>query len=187
VESQAPWRDTFPGRRWFPIQDRWLRTARFVRYDPPRSVRTENILGDSESAACPGYVDFDLGGTPARLLVTDADADGLFLIFADPTNGDTTYPAGRFLATGPVDGERVLLDFNCAYSPPCAFTPSPALPPIETGFPSIMLPRWTLTKGQRCAAHRELAQSLSAMLRCLTASSWVTTAEARKGVRRITP
>jgi len=132
-----PARDTFPGRRWYPIQDRWLRTARYERYDPPRSIMTENILGDSESAPCPGYVEFDLDGASARLLVTDADADGLFLIFADPTNGNTTYPAGRFLATGPVDGERVLLDFNRAYSPPCAFTPFATcpLPPIENRLP----------------------------------------------------
>ena len=40
------------------------------------------------------------------------------------TAGKTTYGAGRFLyADPPVDG-KVVLDFNRAYSPPCAFTPT---------------------------------------------------------------
>jgi hypothetical protein len=128
-----PARTAFPGRRWFPIHEHWARPARFVRFDPPRSIMTQNILGDSETTACPGLVDFDLDGAAASLLVTDADADGLFLIFADPTNGSTTYPAGRFLATAPLEGGHVLLDFNRAYNPPCAFTPfaTCALPPAE--------------------------------------------------------
>lgn len=43
-------------------------------------------------------------------------------MFADGTSGRETYGAGRFLAAPlPVDG-RVRLDFNRAYSPPCAFT-----------------------------------------------------------------
>jgi uncharacterized protein (DUF1684 family) len=138
-----PARAAFPGRRWFPIQEAWVRPGRFVRYDPPRTMKTDNVLGDSETALCPGHVDFDLGGTSARLLVTDADADGLFLIFADPSNGNMTYPSGRFLATGSVAGEQVQLDFNRAYNPPCAFSPFATCPlpqaenhlpvPIEAG------------------------------------------------------
>ena len=135
-----PARAGFQGRRWFPVQASWVRPARFERYDPPRPIMTDNILGDSEPAACPGHVDFELGGAPARLLVTEADADGLFLIFADPTNASATYPAGRFLATGPVAGEHVLLDFNRAYNPPCAFTPFATcpLPPTENHLPSAI-------------------------------------------------
>jgi uncharacterized protein (DUF1684 family) len=42
-------------------------------------------------------------------------------MFADGTTGRETYGAGRFLYTAlPRDG-RVTLDFNRAYSPPCAF------------------------------------------------------------------
>jgi len=132
-----PARTAFPGRRWFPIHEQWVRPARFVRFDPPRSIITQNILGDLEATVCPGRVEFDLDGAAASLLVTDADADGLFLIFADPTNGRTTYPAGRFLATAPMAGDHVLLDFNRAYNPPCAFTPfaTCALPPAENHLP----------------------------------------------------
>ena len=43
-------------------------------------------------------------------------------MFGDRTNGRETYPAGRFLyADAPDDDGRIVLDFNRAYSPPCAF------------------------------------------------------------------
>jgi uncharacterized protein (DUF1684 family) len=46
----------------------------------------------------------------------------LFIIFRDETSGKSTYGAGRFLyADAPVNG-KVILDFNRAYNPPCAFT-----------------------------------------------------------------
>lgn len=46
-----------------------------------------------------------------------------FFVFADETNGDETYGAGRFLyANKPDSNNVVILDFNKAYNPPCAFT-----------------------------------------------------------------
>ena len=52
----------------------------------------------------------------------------LFLIFKDKTSGVETYPAGRFLYVGfPVEG-KIVLDFNKAYNPPCAFTPYATCP-----------------------------------------------------------
>ena len=57
----------------------------------------------------------------------------LFYIFRDLTTGKETYPAGRFLySDGPKDG-HVVLDFNKAYNPPCAFTEFATcpLPPKE--------------------------------------------------------
>ena len=52
---------------------------------------------------------------------TDEKKD-LFFIFKDPTSQDTTYPAGRFLHTPLPKNGRVVVDFNLAYNPPCAFT-----------------------------------------------------------------
>jgi uncharacterized protein (DUF1684 family) len=132
-----PARMAFPGRRWYPIDRTYVVRARYVRYDPPRSILITNVLGDSEPSTCPGHVEFEVKGTPALLLVTDCDEEGLFLIFTDPTNGKTTYPPGRFLATGPAESDQVTLDFNRAYSPPCAFTPYATcpLPPAENRLP----------------------------------------------------
>jgi hypothetical protein len=46
----------------------------------------------------------------------------LFIVFADQTNGDQSYPGGRFLDAELGANGEVELDFNKAYNPPCAFT-----------------------------------------------------------------
>jgi hypothetical protein len=52
----------------------------------------------------------------------------LWFIFKDGTSGDTTYPAARFLYTSmPKDG-KVVIDFNRAENPPCAFNPYATCP-----------------------------------------------------------
>ena len=63
---------------------------------------------------------------------------GVFLPFADMTSGTTTYGAGRYLldtAKGAdlgMSGGRLVLDFNFAYNPSCAYDPRwvcPLAPP----------------------------------------------------------
>lgn len=62
-------------------------------------------------------------------------AGGLFLPFRDATNGRETYGAGRYLLDAAksadlgVDGDgRLILDFNFAFQPSCAFDPKWACP-----------------------------------------------------------
>lgn len=128
-----PARSAFPGRRWFPIDEAHIMPARFVPYDPPRPMVMANVLGDSETTPCPGHLEFLPRGAAARLLVTEAGPDSLFVLFTDLTNGQTTYPAGRILIAQAGGGQAVTLDFNRAYNPPCAFTPYATcpLPPTE--------------------------------------------------------
>ena len=56
--------------------------------------------------------------------------DTFFFVFGDATNGDGSYGAGRFLyAPVPKAGDtKVVLDFNLAQNPPCAFTPYATCP-----------------------------------------------------------
>jgi uncharacterized protein (DUF1684 family) len=81
-------------------------------------------VGTVSPLPSPGYVTFELDGRELRLdpVLEEPDAKELFYIFRDTTAGKDTYPAGRFLYSEmPKDGQ-VVLDFNKAYSPPCAFT-----------------------------------------------------------------
>lgn len=111
----------FKGMRWFPVDPSYRVTAKFVPYNPPKPMTITNVLGDTRIAACPGYVQFNLNGKTCRLEAEPA-GKGLFFNFKDKTTGNTTYPAGRFLdADGPKEG-KVVLDFNRAVNPPCAFT-----------------------------------------------------------------
>jgi uncharacterized protein (DUF1684 family) len=81
-------------------------------------------------------VRFALGGTPLELPLywLEAYGGGLFLPFADATSGAETYGAGRYLLDtvkgsdlGDEDG-RLVLDFNFAYNPSCAYDPRWACP-----------------------------------------------------------
>jgi uncharacterized protein len=87
-----------------------------------------------------GRVSFSLGGVDLTLAVywIDVYGGGLFLPFRDTTSGGETYGAGRYLhdtvkgsellrlddASAPgYAGGRILLDFNYAYNPSCAYDP----------------------------------------------------------------
>jgi uncharacterized protein (DUF1684 family) len=54
--------------------------------------------------------------------------DYLFLPFADLTNGEETYGGGRYLDLTIPTGNTILLDFNKAYNPYCAYNPKYSCP-----------------------------------------------------------
>jgi uncharacterized protein (DUF1684 family) len=80
-----------------------------------------------------GAVTIPLREGPRRLEVywMEGYAGGLFLPFRDGTNGAETYGAGRYLLDaaksadlgGDRDAGTLILDFNFAYQPSCAFDP----------------------------------------------------------------
>jgi uncharacterized protein (DUF1684 family) len=120
-------RRSFTGRRWYPVSERYRVTATFVGYDQPREMEIINKLGDQIRMMSPGYVRFRLAGNAYRFDALDEDGK-LFFVFADRTNGRTTYGAGRFLYADAAKDGKVILDFNKAINPPCAFTPFATCP-----------------------------------------------------------
>ncbi len=135
-DKKSKLRTEFRGLEWFPVDPRFRVTARWIPYEPPRQISVPNVLGDTEMRTSPGRAEFTLEGTACRLEPVLEDGR-LFLIFRDLTTGKETYPAGRFLyADTPRDG-KVVLDFNKAYNPPCAFTPYATcpLPPKQNRIP----------------------------------------------------
>jgi uncharacterized protein len=131
-DKQSEFRESFTGLRWYPVRDEYLVTAKWVRYPEPKMMAVPKILGETEQQPSPGYAVFQLHGRECQLHPV-IEEDKLFFIFRDQTSGKETYPSGRFLyADSPPDGQ-VVLDFNKAYNPPCAFTPYATcpLPPRE--------------------------------------------------------
>ncbi len=126
-DKNSPMRGKFTGLKFFPPDERYRVTARFVPYNPPKMIPVPNILGETEQEASPGYVEFTLNGHQCRLDPITED-DTLFFIFKDLTSGKETYPPGRFLNTPMPVNSEVTLDFNKAYNPPCAFTPYATCP-----------------------------------------------------------
>jgi uncharacterized protein len=102
--------------------------AKFKPYSTPEKLKVQTIIGTEEESLVPGELHFKLDGKSITLYPFVEDR-GLFLVFGDLSNGDETYPAGRFLYMEmPREDNLVILDFNKAYNPPCAFTPFATCP-----------------------------------------------------------
>ncbi|GIX33946.1 MAG: hypothetical protein KatS3mg125_1902 [Lysobacterales bacterium] len=134
-DANAPLRLGFSGLEYFPASWDWVIEGRFVPYDPPRMLPVADVLGLETPRRNPGRVEFTVGDRRYTLeALQEQPGEDLFFVFADRTNGRETYGGGRFLYARPPDASgRVLLDFNRAYAPPCAFTPYSTcpLPPPE--------------------------------------------------------
>jgi uncharacterized protein (DUF1684 family) len=129
-DSEAPTRTHFLGIDYFPVDASWRVEARWEAYDPPHEVEEPNILGQVDKVVVPGAAVFERDGKTFRLepvIETPGDTN-LFLVFGDKTNGRETYGAARFVYTEPPKDGKVVIDFNKAYNPPCAFTPYATCP-----------------------------------------------------------
>jgi uncharacterized protein (DUF1684 family) len=113
----------FAGLEYFPIDPAWRIVARWERYQPPRQTLHQYDIGPGLPRQLLGRAHFELDGRPFSLEpVLEEDSRRLFFTFADQTNHTESYPAGRFLYAAVPEGEEVVLDFNMAFNPPCAFT-----------------------------------------------------------------
>jgi uncharacterized protein (DUF1684 family) len=120
-DSESPVRKGFKGIDTFPPDPRWVITARWEAYPRPKAVEVPSVIGAPTTELAPGRAWFKVGGKEYSLEPTQ-DGDSLFFVFKDATAPRETYGAGRFLAVAPPKNGTVVLDFNRAYNPPCAFT-----------------------------------------------------------------
>jgi hypothetical protein len=129
-------RKEFTGLHYFPVNPAYRITARLV--PDPKKIPIPNILGQVQDTPSPGYVEFELHGRKLRLTPVEEAPNELSFIFRDLTSGKETYGSGRFLDTELGKDGEVVLDFNRAYNPPCAFTPYATcpLPPKENRLPA---------------------------------------------------
>lgn len=76
-----------------------------------------------------GVVRLAVDGQQARITLFESDLQHeLFVPFRDATSGTQTYGAGRYLEVEPPADGRVVVDFNLAYNPSCAYNPLWACP-----------------------------------------------------------
>jgi uncharacterized protein (DUF1684 family) len=139
IDTKHPAITTPPPLPSYPLDGRWRVSARFDRFDSPRSVRVPDVRGGSMEFTALGQLVFRLRGEELRLTAISKDDDPRLAVwFKDQTNGATTYRGYRVVRPQVVeDGGWTVLDFNFAYNPPCAysaFTTCP-LPPPENRLP----------------------------------------------------
>lgn len=126
-------RANFTGLNYYPPDLRYRFTLP-LRPIEPESLTFQTSSGDERVYLKIGVVEFEVEGQPARLAVYKSEEhDELFLPFRDTTSGSETYGAGRYLEPAQLAGGEILLDFNLAYNPYCAYSAdfSCPLPPVE--------------------------------------------------------
>jgi uncharacterized protein (DUF1684 family) len=137
-DPDAPQRRNFHGIPSYPADPRWRIEAKWEPSPKGTSIPVPNILGTVDATPSPGTAVFTVDGKEFRLTpVLEEGETNLFFVFADATNRTETYGAGRFLYAEPAKDGHVVLDFNRAYNPPCAFSPYATcpLPPKQNRLP----------------------------------------------------
>ena len=150
-DKDNPDRTNFRGIDSYPADLNWRIDAKFEPYNPPKPMQIMNVLGMASGETSPGAIVFTVDGQTYRLdALTEPDEPRYFMIIADKTNGKETYGAGRYLYVDPADaGGHVVIDFNKAYSPPCAFTnfATCPLPPEQNRLP------FAIEAGEKYSGH----------------------------------
>ncbi len=131
--------------RFYPPDPAWKLPARFTLREDRRDLLLPTYNHTSKPFREYGYLDFEISGTGYRLFVYQnvnymaTDSLHLFLPFTDLTNSETTYGGGRYidLSVADIRDGHILLDFNKAYNPYCAFAGgySCPVPPPENSLP----------------------------------------------------
>ncbi|MGH2542494.1 MAG: DUF1684 domain-containing protein [Ardenticatenaceae bacterium] len=126
-------RHDFAGLNYYPPDPSYQYTLD-LQYAEPDPVTFQTSTGAQQHFHRIGVITFEVEGQPAQLAIYRSDDHGeLFLPFRDATSGKETYGAGRYLDPVDLGKDRLLVDFNLAYNPYCAYSPdfSCPLPPIE--------------------------------------------------------
>ena len=121
-DNQRRERFSLPPLKWFPVDKRFRMNGRYTRYKTPKQSDQPDTFGETVEDRMDGYVSFKFEGIKYQLDATETKNGRLFIKFKDLTSGKESYPPSRYYYTEPVTDGKVVIDFNYAYSPPCAFT-----------------------------------------------------------------
>jgi uncharacterized protein (DUF1684 family) len=123
----------FQGLAYFPENPALVVKATIDRNVEAGVVRMETTKGREQVYNRYGVVHFQVDGEAAQVtLYASEGSHELFVPFRDATSGKETYGAGRYMDLHR-HGDEIVIDFNYAYNPYCAYNPdwSCPLPPAE--------------------------------------------------------
>ncbi|MBX3014778.1 MAG: DUF1684 domain-containing protein [Caldilineaceae bacterium] len=137
-DSSSPAIAAFAGCEWFPVKPEYRAKGHFTRHDAPRAIPIKTIVDTNSKYQSVGTLEFELLGQSLTLLATDYGVPHqLSVVLRDATAGKETYGPARFLTVELADDDSVVIDFNKAFNPPCAFSSYATcpLPPRENILP----------------------------------------------------
>ena len=122
----------FAGISFFPIDSKYAVKANFIPISDGNVIPFPTSAGKIKYYTEYALVNFMLDGKDQTLTIYQSNPiqeeylDHLFLPFTDDTNGNTTYGGGRYIDLSIndmlTDDGQVLIDFNKAYNPYCAYS-----------------------------------------------------------------
>lgn len=126
--------ESFSGLKYFDADLQYRIKATLVTIENKKVVELLTSSGEQNKYLEYAYAEFRLAGISNRILLLEVMAMGpthgtLFVAFADETSAKDTYGAGRYLEIKKVRGaSSLILDFNKAYNPYCAYVDSYSCP-----------------------------------------------------------
>ena len=120
---------TFEGLDFFAYDSTFVVTARLKRTASTDWFDMKTTTDRLSKERVYGVLSFELEGKTFQLNVYQGEKlmkqegfeDYLFLPFLDHTNGSSTYGGGRYIDLNIPEGNSLVLDFNSAYNPYCAY------------------------------------------------------------------
>jgi uncharacterized protein (DUF1684 family) len=126
-------KDGFTGLRYFPENADLKIATPLDTFAQPEDIEMQTSTGDIQKYLRWGKINFEVKGEPAELTVyVSPGGHGYFLPFTDATTGKETYAAGRYVEIEPAPDGKLIVDFNMAYNPYCAYNDQwscPMVPP----------------------------------------------------------
>lgn len=110
----------FQGLDYFPEAPELRLVLDLERIAEQDTIQMQTSTGDIQEYIRYAKIRFSIDGQPAELTIY-ADPNGFFLPFVDSQAGVETYPAGRYLEPEVLPDGKLLVDFNLAYNPYCAY------------------------------------------------------------------
>lgn len=119
----------FEGLEFFKFDSTYVVTAKFIRTEGEKPFKMRTTTDRLADYLKYGEIVFELKGSSHKLNVYQGQdvikeegyEDYLFLPFLDDTNGDDSYGGGRYIDMRIPEGDTMIIDFNTAYNPYCAY------------------------------------------------------------------
>ena len=122
-------RKNFQGLDFFKIDSTFVVRASLKRTPDSKWFKMQTTTDRVADERVYGILTFEIGGNTYQLNIyqgkdemkTEGFEDYLFLPFLDNTNGEESYGGGRYIDMRIPNGDELIIDFNKAYNPYCAY------------------------------------------------------------------
>ncbi|MEE4257249.1 MAG: DUF1684 domain-containing protein [Bacteroidales bacterium] len=147
----------FSGLEFFPADPDYFVKARFVPNPDPEAFEMETTTERRPVYVKYGEAHFRMNGEDIVLEIYQSDKakqmeefrEYLFLPFKDLTNGEETYGGGRYIDLKIPEGDEIMIDFNKAYNPYCAYNDRYSCPvPPKANHMNIRMPAGVKAYGE---------------------------------------